>query len=131
MQSDNKVHKVNSIKILKYIKSKGGQLPLENILKKFPENKYSTSIRLEEMAHPKTNEVKFLSESFVETIDDVSGYQRSYTNVYSLTPTGEMYIQDYDALKYIDWSREFVRSFVFPTLVAIIVSYLSNRFLFK
>lgn len=130
MQYNKQVHKVISVKILKYIRSKGGELSLENIIKKFPESKYSTSVRLEEMAHPKANISKFLSESFVESVDDVSGYQRSYTNIYSLTPTGEMYIQDYDALKYIDWSREFVRSFVFPTLVAIVVSYLSNRFLF-
>ena len=35
MQSDKQVHKVNSIKILKYIKSKGGKLPQEKSLRNF------------------------------------------------------------------------------------------------
>lgn len=124
---------IMNIKILKYIKRKNIATK-EQILARFPNNKHQTLHRLELMSKPKglrfapqERQKQYLQETYKESKPDEFGNVRIiYTGNYSLTKYGYTYLEDYILYNRHDKLREFVRSFLFPALVALIVSALSN-----
>lgn len=124
---------IMNIKILKFIKRKNSASK-EQILKRFPDHKHQTLHRLEQMSKPKglyfTDEDKqkqYLQESYENLGQDPFGsYKIIYTGNYSLTKYGYIYLEDYVLFERRDVIKEFVRSFLFPSLVALLVSVLTN-----
>lgn len=122
-----------NIKILKYIKCKNSASK-EQILKRFPDHKHQTLHRLEQMSKPKglrftlqERQKQYLQETYKESKPDEFGNIRIiYTGKYSLTKYGYTYLEDYILFERRDVIKEFVRSFLFPSLVASLVSVLTN-----
>lgn len=133
MTLDQKDIQIMNIKILKYIKRKNSASK-EQILKRFPDHKHQTLHRLEQMSKPKglyfTDEDKqkqYLQESYKELEPDPFGCSKIiYTGNYSLTKYGYTHLEDYILFERRDVIKEFVRSFLFPSLVALLVSVLTN-----
>ena len=124
---------IMNIKILKFIKRKNSASK-EQILKRFPDHKHQTLHRLEQMSKPKGLRVtpqerqkQYLQETYKESKPDAFGNARIiYTGKYSLTKYGYIYLEDYVLFERRDVIKEFVRSFLFPSLVALLVSVLTN-----
>ena len=124
---------IMNIKILKFIKRKNSASK-EQILKRFPDHKHQTLHRLEQMSKPKglrftpqERQKQYLQETYKESRPDEFGNIRIiYTGKYSLTKYGYTYLEDYVLFERRDVIKEFVRSFLFPSLVALLVSVLTN-----
>ena len=137
MTLDQKDIQIMNIKILKYIKHENSATK-EQILKRFPDNEHQTLYRLEQMSKPKglrftpqERQKQYLQETYKESKPDEFGNVRIiYTGNYSLTKYGYAYLEDYILFERRDVTKELVRSFLFPSLVAFIVSAISY-FLFS
>lgn len=130
----DKNDQIMNIKILKYILKNDNLLTKQQILSKYPDNKCQTLYRLETMSKPKglhykpgEEETQYLEESYI-WIKDSMGFNDDieYTGNFSLTTYGKAYLLDYNLSNRRDKTNEFVRSFLFPSLVAFLVSALSN-----
>lgn len=129
----DKNDQIMNIKILKYILKNDNLLSKQEILLKFPDNKYQTLYRLETMSHPQVlydnsykEETQYLKESYINTKDSMGFDDIKFTGNFSLTTYGKAYLLDYQLANRRDKVNEFIRSFLFPSLVAFLVSALSN-----
>lgn len=128
MTLDQKDIQIMNIKILKYIKRKDSATK-EQILKRFPDNEHQTIYRLEQMSTSKLT--PYLNQSYKQLPKDKYGNIKIiYTGNYTLTKYGYTYLEDYVLFERRDVIKEIVRSFLFPSLVAFIVSAISY-FLFS
>lgn len=121
---------IANIKILKYIMRNNNSLTKNQILDKFPDKKYQTLHRLDLMSKPKdieTNpENQLLQESHTFHQNKTGIYEITYTGNFSLTTYGQIYLLDYVLYNKRNIFWEFVRSFFFPSLVALLVSAIAN-----
>lgn len=115
-----------NIKILKYIHRNNNHLTKKQILTKFPDNEYQTLHRLDIMSKPENMENQFLQESYHSVQDETGMYQTTYTGTYSLTTNGKAYLLDYVLHNRRNIFWEIIRSFFFPSLVALLVSAIAN-----
>lgn len=121
---------IANIKILKYILKNDNLLTKNQILSKYPDNKYQTLYRLDLMSKPKDIELnpenQLLQESHTFHQDITGAYDITYTGNFSLTTYGKAYLLDYNLSNRRDKTNEFIRSFLFPSLVAFLISILTN-----
>lgn len=129
----DKNDQIMNIKILKYILKNDNLLTKQQILSKYPDNKCQTLYRLEAMSKPKglyyktgEEETQYLEESYINVKDSMGFDDIEFTGNYSLTTYGKAYLLDYNLSNIRDKTNEFIRSFLFPSLVAFLVSALSN-----
>lgn len=131
------------IEILKFI-YKYGEIHLDKILEKFPEERYSTSYRLGKLSeaerHPKFK-MPIPNTSYLLNKSEIYKNENNRTqirklDIYSLTQLGNSFIQDIireTRNKRIDTTQKiiiwFLNSFLFPILVALLTSFLYNRYL--
>lgn len=122
-----------NVKILKYILKNDNILTKHQILSKFPDNKYQTLHRLETMSKPKglyfkpgEEETQYLEESYIWTKDSNGFDKIKYTGNFSLTTNGKSYLLDYVLHNRRNIFWEIIRSFFFPSLVALLVSAIAN-----
>jgi len=116
------------IQILKYI-NKYGELHIDEILKKFPDNEYSTEYRISELSRYEVHSkipVAIPNTSY-------SGTTRfKKTNIYYLTELGKTVIQDLKVEenrkkkeKIYNVFMELMRSFFFPLVVSVASSFIT------
>ena len=121
---------IANIKILKYILKNDNLLTKNQILAKFPDNEYQTLYRLDLMSKPEDVELnpenKLLQESHTFHENITGAYEITYTGNFSLTTYGKAYLLDYNLANKRDKTNEFIRSFLFPSLVAFLISILTN-----
>ena len=116
-----------NIKILKYIHRNNNHLTKNQILTKFPDNEYQTLHRLDIMSKPENIENQLLQESYHSVQDETGMYQTTYTGTYCLTTNGKAYLLDYVLHNRRNIFWEIIRSFFFPSLVALLVSAIANH----
>ena len=110
------------IKILKYVVN-NNNIHIDKILKKFPNNKYSTLYRIELLS----TEEKGCLELNYEDIDDGYGVTISKSlNTYSITDKGKVEIQTYCSNIKNLRINTFKYSFLYPILVALITAILTT-----
>ena len=125
------------IKILKYI-YKNNKVHKYDILKKFPQEKYSTNLRLKEMEEEDFEiYAPFESSKYIiseyEIIQDINGINTWHKlDIYYLTDYGKKFIQDHcqnvKNIKKDFWIKfllEFMRSVFCPLIVAFITTLLT------
>lgn len=121
---------IANIKILKYIMRNNNNLTKNQILAKYPDDEYQTCYRLDLMSKPKDIDInpenQFLQESYFFYQNETGAYKITYTGNYSLTTYGKAYLLDYNLSNKRDKTNEFIRSFLFPSLVAFLISILTN-----
>ena len=121
---------IANIKILKYIMRNNNSLTKNQILAKYPDYEYQTSYRLDLMSKPKDIDInpenQLLQESHTFHQNETGAYEITYTGNYSLTTYGKAYLLDYNLHNQRNIFWEFVRSFFFPSLVALLVSAIAN-----
>ena len=125
------------IKILKYI-YKNNKVHKCDILKKFPQEKYSTNLRLKEMeegdfeiyAPLKSNKYIISEYEIIQDINKINIWHK--LDIYYLTDYGKKFIQDYcqnvKNIKKDFWIKfflEFMRSVFCPLIVAFITTVLT------
>lgn len=101
-------------KILNYI-SKQNSIRVKPLLKKFPENKYSTYEQLKSLS----------SKSLI-----TNGYFTTESNgdLYHLTKKGKRVLVDYKVRKKSDRFNRFKYSFLYPLSVALITAFITAYF---
>lgn len=126
------------IKILKYI-CKNEPVHMEDILKKFPDKKFSTNFRLQNLKTGKyTSSGRFLIENtsyIIEEYDFIKG-DAIPLNTYVSTELGKKFLQD-SKIEDVKNTKEYfkkliieiMRSILFPLLVALVTAYLTTKYL--
>ena len=110
------------IKILKYVVN-NNNIHIDKILKKFPNNKYSTLYRLELLS---TKEKGSIELNYEDIDDGYGGTISKSLNTYSITDKGKVEIQTYCSNIKNLRINTFKYSFLYPILVALITAILTT-----
>ena len=124
--------------ILEYI-SEFDSIHIDDILNKFPDNKFSTKYRLEllsEMEKHSSGHFYLENTSYIELNclnyeDGFGGTVSKSTNTYSITQKGKVALQEYKSSIKNQRIKTFKYSFLYPISSAIITAYITTKFLTK
>ena len=127
------------IQILKYI-NKYGELHIDEILKKFPDNEYSTEYRISEVSRYEVHSkipvaipnTSYILNKSIKYKDACGTTRFKKTNIYYLTELGKTVIQDLKVEenrkkkeKIYNVFMELMRSFFFPLVVSVASSFIT------
>ncbi len=138
--NNQNLHKYD-YKIIKYI-SKYDQISIHDILKKFPDKKYSTTKRINDLSSIYSLQAGLsINYSYIEHIQEYLGKGSlgaeitKPTNFYRITDIGRIELQNYLSKTRENNIKDFIRSFFFPMLIAaitaLLTTYLTYSYLIK
>ena len=124
--------------ILEYI-SKFDSIHTNEILNKFPDNKFSTKYRLELLSEMKKHSsgyfylenTSYIKLNYINCEDGFGGTVSKSTNTYSITRKGKVALQEYKSSIKNQRIKTFKYSFLYPISSAIITAYITTKFLTK
>lgn len=126
MINDYTDYPLKSIEILKFISKNNNYVSLREILNEFPDKENSTLKRLEVMSNSLEISNNYINVTYDFQRDKNNNLTGQTTNYYSLTVYGKIYLQDYTMADKRNFWFEAVRSLIFPTIVAILVTLITN-----
>lgn len=126
MINDYTDYPLKSIEILKFISKNDNYVSLHEILNKFPDKENSTLKRLEVMSNASEISNNYIDVTYDFQRDENNNLTGKTTNYYSLTVYGKIYLQDYAMADKRNFWFEVVRSLIFPGIVALFVTLLTN-----
>ena len=133
------------IQILKYI-NKHGELHIDEILKKFPDDEYSTEYRISELSRYEVHSqipvaipnTSYILNKSIKYKDECGTTRFKKTNIYYLTELGKTVIQDLKVEenrkkkeKIYNIVMELMRSVFFPLIVSVISSFITTYLTIK
>lgn len=106
-------------KILEYI-SKYDKVYIDDILKEYPKDETATPERLKIFVRYNLLDKEYISR------DEQNNHLEKVQIFFSITEEGEVALLDANIIYWKDWHDTILRSFIFPSLVAIITAFVTS-----
>ena len=116
-------------KILEFVNKFSEPIHVDEILSKFPDNKFATNYRLEllrEMERHSSGHFCLENTSYIELNYSPNEYKECL-NTYNITEKGKVALQEYKILIKSEKLKTFKHSFLYPISSAIITAYITTK----